>query len=111
MKKLWQESYCWVWLMVLWLVVMASLVWESKAAPCGSTFVSTIIQLLPCRPAVSAFRPFPPTEACCAAVRSLGQPCLCAVVNGPPIIGVDRNMALQLPDKCTANFEPCELGK
>ncbi|VFR02366.1 unnamed protein product [Cuscuta campestris] len=101
----------WVWAVVA-AALMGSLVQETQGAPpCGSTFVSAIVQLLPCRPAVSSFRPFPPSEACCAALRSLGQPCLCSILSGPPIVGVDRNMALQLPDKCTANFEPCEMGK
>ncbi|KAF2319434.1 hypothetical protein GH714_015797 [Hevea brasiliensis] len=60
--------------------------------------------------AVAPYSPIPPSDACCNAVKSLGQPCLCVLVNGPPISGVDRNMALQLPDKCTANFEPCILS-
>ncbi|CAH9092080.1 unnamed protein product [Cuscuta europaea] len=107
------KRYYGVWVVALAVMIIGgSLVQKSKGSPpCGSTFVSAIIQLLPCRPAVSPFRPYPPSEACCAAVRSLGQPCLCVILNGPPIIGVDRNMALQLPDRCTANFEPCEMGK
>ncbi|KAF2293626.1 hypothetical protein GH714_003494 [Hevea brasiliensis] len=63
------------------------------------------------RAAVAPYRSIPPSEACCNAVKSLGQPCLCVLLNGPPISGVDRNMALQLPDKCFANFEPCEITR
>lgn len=78
------------------------------AAPtCTSTFFSALIRLIPCRAAVAPFSPIPPSEACCNSVRALGQPCLCVLVNGPPISGVDRNMALQLPEKCTTNFAPC----
>ncbi|KAL2924744.1 Protein LIM1 [Bienertia sinuspersici] len=74
---------------------------------CSSTFFSALVQLIPCRTAVSPFSPIPPSEACCNAIRILGQPCLCVLVNGPPISGVDRSMALQLPDKCATKFDPC----
>ncbi|KAJ6964707.1 protein LIM2 [Populus alba x Populus x berolinensis] len=90
------------------LVLMLTVVAEhGQAHPCGSTFFSALIQLIPCRAAVAPFSPIQPSELCCSAVKALGQPCLCTLVNGPPISGVDRNMALQLPDKCSANFEPC----
>ncbi|CAK9171533.1 unnamed protein product [Ilex paraguariensis] len=89
------------------LGVMAVMVQESKGLPCGSTFFSALVQLIPCRAAVAPFSPVPPTEACCTSIKALGQPCLCTIVNGPPISGVDRNIALELPEKCTANFEPC----
>ncbi|KAG6679626.1 hypothetical protein I3843_13G002200 [Carya illinoinensis] len=93
------------------MLVMTSLMEPGKAASCPSTFFSALVQLIPCRAAVAPFSPLPPTEACCNALKALGQPCLCVLVNGPPISGVDRNMALQLPEKCTANFEPCEIMK
>ncbi|XP_042015600.1 non-specific lipid-transfer protein 3-like [Salvia splendens] len=94
--------------LILVVVVVAQ---ESTAHPCGSTFFSALIQLIPCRSAVAPFSPIPPTEACCASIKALGQPCLCVLVNGPPISGVDRTMATQLPEKCTANFESCETSK
>jgi hypothetical protein len=90
--------------LVLMLTVLAE---QGQAHPCGSTFFSALIQMIPCRAAVAPFSPIQPSELCCSAVKALGQPCLCTLVNGPPISGVDRNMALQLPDKCSANFEPC----
>ncbi|XAR63420.1 hypothetical protein NMG60_11023352 [Bertholletia excelsa] len=93
--------------LLLCVVVLATLVGEGRGQGCSSTFFGALVQLIPCRAAVAPFSPIPPSEACCAAIRNLGQPCLCVLVNGPPISGVDRNMALQLPDKCTANFEPC----
>ncbi|KAL2536761.1 Bifunctional inhibitor/lipid-transfer protein/seed storage 2S albumin superfamily protein [Forsythia ovata] len=98
--------------LVFVMVFMAAgvLVQESNGHPCGSTFFSALVQLIPCRAAVAPFSPIPPSDACCAAIRTLGQPCLCVLVNGPPITGVDRSMAMQLPDKCTANFEPCKLS-
>ncbi|KAL3832915.1 hypothetical protein ACJIZ3_007651 [Penstemon smallii] len=98
-------------LLVMLVIVMSALVRESTSHPCGSTFFSSLVQLIPCRPAVAPFSPIPPSEACCASIKALGQPCLCVLVNGPPISGVDRGMAMQLPEKCTANFEPCEIAK
>lgn len=92
------------------MLVMTSLMKPGKAASCPSTFFSALVQLIPCRAAVAPFSTLPPSETCCNALKALGQPCLCVLVNGPPISGVDRNMALQLPEKCTANFEPCNLS-
>lgn len=91
------------------MIIMASSIQETKGHPCGSTFFSALVQLIPCRAAVAPISPFQPNEACCAALKALGQPCLCILVNGPPISGVDPTMAMQLPEKCAANFEPCNL--
>ncbi|KAJ0641674.1 putative lipid-transfer protein DIR1 [Helianthus annuus] len=88
-------------------IVMGLLVQVTVAHPCGSTFFSALVQLIPCRASVAPFSPIPPNEACCNAIKVLGQPCLCVLVNGPPISGVDRSMAMQLPEKCSVNFEPC----
>ncbi|KAI3743747.1 hypothetical protein L1987_56812 [Smallanthus sonchifolius] len=93
--------------MVALMVVMGLLVQATVAHPCGSTFFSALVQLIPCRASVAPFSPIPPNEACCTSVKVLGQPCLCVLVNGPPISGVDRSMAMQLPEKCSVNFEPC----
>ncbi|KAG5025544.1 hypothetical protein JHK86_021458 [Glycine max] len=94
---------------LLWiLLIMAGLVAQVQSNPCTSTFFSALVQLIPCRAAVAPFSPIPPNDACCNALKGLGQPCLCVLVNGPPISGVDRNMASQLPEKCTANFDPSE---
>ncbi|KAK7401527.1 hypothetical protein VNO78_13075 [Psophocarpus tetragonolobus] len=96
---------------LLWFaLMMIGLVAQVESSPCTSTFFSALVQLIPCRAAVAPFSPIPPSDACCNALKTLGQPCLCVLVNGPPISGVDRNMASQLPDKCTENFEPCDLS-
>ncbi|KAI6668881.1 hypothetical protein NL676_003766 [Syzygium grande] len=96
---------------VVLLLVTASVVQKGEGLTCGSTFFSAMVQLIPCRAALAPFSTIPPSEACCKAIKTLGQPCLCVLVNGPPISGVDRNMALELPDKCTANFAPCDMMK
>ncbi|KAL3537352.1 hypothetical protein ACH5RR_000718 [Cinchona calisaya] len=94
-------------LLVLMVIMVGGFVQDTKGHPCGSTFFSALVQLIPCRPAVAPFSPYQPNEACCATIKALGQPCLCVLVNGPPISGVDRTLAMQLPEKCAANFEPC----
>ncbi|KAG9151884.1 hypothetical protein Leryth_002154 [Lithospermum erythrorhizon] len=98
-------------LMLVLVVMSSSLVHEGNAQgrACGSTFFSALVQMIPCRDAVAPFSTAPPSIACCAAIRALGQPCLCILVNGPPIAGVDRGMAMQLPQRCAANFEPCGI--
>ncbi|KAK9716010.1 hypothetical protein RND81_06G205700 [Saponaria officinalis] len=82
---------------------------RSLGSSCANTFLSSLLQLMPCREAVSPFGPLPPTDACCSAVRALGQPCLCVLVNGPPIPGVDPSLASHLPQTCAASFDACEL--
>uniref|UniRef100_A0A7N0V2W9 Bifunctional inhibitor/plant lipid transfer protein/seed storage helical domain-containing protein n=1 Tax=Kalanchoe fedtschenkoi TaxID=63787 RepID=A0A7N0V2W9_KALFE len=93
------------------ICLLAVVMYPTEASDvCGRNFFSALVQMIPCRSAVAPFSPLPPTEACCQAIIALGQPCLCALINGPPVSGVDRNMTLQLPDKCLANFEPCAMG-
>ncbi|WVZ00270.1 hypothetical protein V8G54_026339 [Vigna mungo] len=92
------------------VMMMVGLVGQVESSSCTSTFFSSLVQLIPCRAAVAPFSSIPPSDACCNALRALGQPCLCVLVNGPPISGVDRNMASQLPNKCTTNFQPCNLS-
>ncbi|KAJ4773253.1 hypothetical protein LUZ62_057510 [Rhynchospora pubera] len=77
---------------------------------CTSTIIGSVLQLMPCQPAVAAFAAELPSESCCAALTELGQPCLCMLINGPPIAGLDRSLALQLPAKCAANFDPCSIA-
>lgn len=98
-------------LLLVFVFVMGCHVQESNGQmSCGSSYFSMLVQLIPCRASVIPLIHMPPTEACCAAIKALGQPCLCALLNGPTISGVDRNMAVQLPDKCMAYFEPCKYS-
>ncbi|XP_012475480.1 protein LIM1 [Gossypium raimondii] len=96
---------------MVFVLVLTGMVEQGEGTTCHSTFLSALVQLIPCRAAVAPFSRIPPSETCCNAIKALGQPCLCVLVNGPPITGVDRNMARQLPQKCTANFEPCDAMK
>ncbi|MED6210089.1 hypothetical protein PIB30_060808 [Stylosanthes scabra] len=103
------ESKVLCFFLVLFCIIILGI--KGQSTPCTSTFFSALVQLLPCRTAVAPFSRIPPTDACCNAVMALGQPCLCLLLNGPSIAGIDRSMALQLPDKCTTNFEPCDIMK
>ncbi|KAJ1409737.1 Bifunctional inhibitor/plant lipid transfer protein/seed storage helical domain [Sesbania bispinosa] len=78
--------------LLLIVLSITALVAQGQNMPCTSTFFSALVQLIPCRTAVAPFSHIPPTEACCNALKILGQPCLCVLVNGPPISGVDRNI-------------------
>lgn len=94
---------------VLTMVVMAGMMQKTKGNPCASSFFSALVELIPCRQAVVPFGNWQPTEACCAAVNALGQACMCVLINGPPISGVDRSLATLLPSKCSLDFDPCEI--
>ncbi|KAL5983288.1 hypothetical protein ACLOJK_017372 [Asimina triloba] len=87
-----------IWL--IFLVLMARMVTQGSGQRCTLTFFAALVRLMPCRAAVAPYGPMPPTLACCNALRTLGRPCLCVIVNGPPISGIDRNLALELPSKC-----------
>ncbi|KAL5078004.1 hypothetical protein RYX36_016988, partial [Vicia faba] len=95
--------------LLCFFLIMTTLVTQVQSTSCSSTFFSALVQLIPCRASVAPYSPIPPNDACCNALKALGQPCLCVLVNGPPISGVDRNMASQLPEKCTSNFDSCEI--
>lgn len=94
-------------LLCLLVVVVVFFALESKGQICDSTFFGALMELMPCQQAVNPFAALPPSEACCAAIQALGQPCLCLVLNGPTLPYIDRTIAVQLPDQCSANFPPC----
>ncbi|KAG9138203.1 hypothetical protein Leryth_001435 [Lithospermum erythrorhizon] len=99
-------------LMLVFVVIASTLVHEAKSRPyCPSTFFAAFVQLMPCREALAPFSLALPSQSCCAAVKALGQPCWCVLANGPQIEGVDIGMTMQLPLKCAANFQPCEMSK
>ncbi|XP_010486304.1 PREDICTED: uncharacterized protein LOC104764467 [Camelina sativa] len=100
--------------MLLMVFVQSGLVRETLGHPCGRTILSALIQLVPCRPSLAPFSTLRPNELCCAAIKTLGQPCLRVLAKGPPIVGVNRTLALHLPGKCSANFplfsvSPCQF--
>lgn len=59
-------------------------------------------QLEACKPSVSGSNPSPPSAECCAALKSADLPCLCSYKNSGflPALGIDPDLAMQLPSKC-----------
>ncbi|KAL0906663.1 hypothetical protein M5K25_025176 [Dendrobium thyrsiflorum] len=59
--------------------------------------------LAECRPAVSGPSPSEPSAACCSVLEKADLPCLCSYRSSPllPSFGIDPNLALQLPRKCS----------
>ncbi|KAL1343390.1 hypothetical protein HN51_029776 [Arachis hypogaea] len=59
--------------------------------------------LLPCKPAVTLPNPLPPSEVCCSVLSKAGLlKCLCSFKDSPllPSLGIDPDLAKQLPEKC-----------
>ncbi|KDP42880.1 hypothetical protein JCGZ_23822 [Jatropha curcas] len=64
--------------------------------------------LLPCKPATTPPHPPPPTGECCLVLARGGMSCLCSFVNSNllPALGIDPDLALQLPAKCNLPHIP-----
>ncbi|KAM1049971.1 hypothetical protein TB2_031302 [Malus domestica] len=62
----------------------------------------SVTDLMTCRAAVTSPNLAPPTKACCAALLHANLSCLCSYKNSIvlPSLGIDPNLALQLPAKC-----------
>ncbi|KAF8388512.1 hypothetical protein HHK36_027186 [Tetracentron sinense] len=62
----------------------------------------TVAGLMACKPAVSPPNPVPPTAVCCSALSKADLHCLCSYKksNVLPSLGIDPNLAMQLPAKC-----------
>ncbi|CAA2964894.1 Hypothetical predicted protein [Olea europaea subsp. europaea] len=58
--------------------------------------------LMACKPAATPPTPPPPSSACCSALSHADLRCLCSYKNSKllPSLGVDPNLAMQLPAKC-----------
>ncbi|KAL6970857.1 hypothetical protein U1Q18_030535 [Sarracenia purpurea var. burkii] len=67
-----------------------------------------IAGLTACRPAVTPPKPSPPSPTCCAALSGANFKCLCSYKNSSllPSLGIDPNLALQLPAKCKLRNPP-----
>ncbi|XP_038900004.1 non-specific lipid-transfer protein P5-like [Benincasa hispida] len=92
---------------LVFMMAIACFLEQGKAKFCSNSLISSLVQLIPCRPALSPFHPIPPSILCCNAIKTLGQSCLCALLDAPPVSGVDYNLAMSLPQKCATNFDPC----
>ncbi|XP_078156504.1 putative lipid-transfer protein DIR1 [Carex rostrata] len=59
-------------------------------------------ELEECKPSVSGSDPPPPSTECCDAMKNADLPCLCSYKNSAflPALGIDPDLAMQLPAKC-----------
>ncbi|KAL2516375.1 Bifunctional inhibitor/lipid-transfer protein/seed storage 2S albumin superfamily protein [Forsythia ovata] len=94
------ESYQKVSILMLLFVAISSNVLEVSNAQtiCNMSGEG----LMACRPAATPPTPPPPSAACCSALSHADLHCLCSYKNSKllPSLGVDPNLALQLPAKC-----------
>ncbi|XP_022760995.1 putative lipid-transfer protein DIR1 [Durio zibethinus] len=58
--------------------------------------------LMACKPAVTPPNPPPPTSTCCSSLSHADMRCLCSYKNSKllPSLGIDPNLAMQLPSLC-----------
>ncbi|KAF5746263.1 hypothetical protein HS088_TW06G00433 [Tripterygium wilfordii] len=64
--------------------------------------------LMACKPAVTKENPQPPTKECCQAIQGADFKCLCKLKADPrlPGLGIDPDLALDLPRKCNISPSP-----
>ena len=55
-----------------------------------------------CKPSVSGPNPTEPSQECCSALAGADLDCLCSYKNSVllPSLGIDPDLAMQLPEKC-----------
>ncbi|KAK3026019.1 hypothetical protein RJ639_040395 [Escallonia herrerae] len=58
--------------------------------------------LMSCKPSATPPNPAPPSGVCCSALSHANIPCLCSYKKSKvlPSLGIDPNLAMQLPAKC-----------
>lgn len=58
--------------------------------------------LMACKPAITAPQPSAPTKYCCDLLRKANLECLCSYKDSSmlPYLGIDPNLAMELPSKC-----------
>ena len=62
----------------------------------------SVNNLMTCKPAVTKPNPARPTPTCCSVLSHADLGCLCSYKNSNllPSLGIDPNLAMQLPAKC-----------
>ncbi|CAM8887327.1 hypothetical protein QQ045_026619 [Rhodiola kirilowii] len=65
--------------------------------------------MMACKTAVTPPNPSPPTEACCTALSHGDMACLCGYKHSPMLtaLGINSDLAMELPDKCGIQHTPC----
>ncbi|WOL18734.1 hypothetical protein Cni_G27531 [Canna indica] len=85
------------------LVVAAALEVEISAAGQKGLCNMSEEGMMACKPCISTVKPEEkPTAACCAELQQANLTCLCSYKNSDllPYLGIDPNLAAQLPAKC-----------
>nr|KYP33404.1 hypothetical protein KK1_045738 [Cajanus cajan] len=92
---------------VIVIVVMALVI--SIGITKGQTICNISLEdALKCKSSMTPPNPTPPSKDCCDVVSHADLPCLCPYKNSPllPSLGIDPNLALQLPAKCNIPNPP-----
>ncbi|XP_057734821.1 putative lipid-transfer protein DIR1 [Arachis stenosperma] len=96
------------WSMVAVAIMALSVVAMLDGCMAQSFCNTSLPELFKCKPAVTPPNPSPPTPECCAVVSKADLKCLCGLKNSPlvPTLGIDLNLAFQLPAKCNLSLPP-----
>ncbi|KAI4302715.1 hypothetical protein MLD38_038432 [Melastoma candidum] len=84
-------------------ILILALVLLAIALANGQTLCNmTVDGFMACKPSATPPNPSPPSGDCCAALSHANATCLCSYKKSYllPSLGVDPNLAMQLPDKC-----------
>ncbi|OMP14317.1 hypothetical protein COLO4_00060 [Corchorus olitorius] len=82
---------------------VATLVVVVMATADGQTICNMPVSaLMECKPAVTPPKPPPPTPSCCSSLSHADMRCLCSYKSSNllPSLGIDPNLAMQLPSIC-----------
>ncbi|KAL9316894.1 hypothetical protein ACSQ67_013411 [Phaseolus vulgaris] len=68
----------------------------------------SVTDLMTCKAAVTPPSPSEPSDECCSVVSKVDMDCICNYKNSPllPSLGIDPDLALQLPAKCKLDKTP-----
>lgn len=87
-------------MVILVVVVVAAAVMGNvgnAAEICGIT----VDDLMTCKPALESPDSVPPLDCCKALQKVKPLTCLCQYQNYLPAFGIDKNVALRLPQRCS----------
>lgn len=85
------------------VALLGMLVWTMIGCIDGQTICNMSGEALTaCRPSATPPRPPPPSAKCCSGMTHADFRCLCSYKNSKLLrsLGIDPNLAVQLPDKC-----------
>ncbi|MED6113693.1 hypothetical protein PIB30_073173 [Stylosanthes scabra] len=103
-KKRLTSSSSMVALSLMTLIVLAGIDGSMAQLICNVS----IGDLMTCKPAVTPPNPPLPTDECCTVLKKADIKCLCKYKNSTllPALGIDPNLAMELPEKCKLPHPP-----